>query len=161
MSNQHETSKTSMTTTSKKTVKKSKIKAQKKATAHRHNSKRIQRKQRVQFLKAFEQKLSIDMGGSAVVFQVGMTKEPDKKGIKNKSKGKQAWKAVKTQKKNKPTKEFVLTFQPPTFVLDQDLQPSTFQPLTFGLDQDLQPLTFHPPTFGRATPMNACSPCSM
>jgi hypothetical protein len=153
MTNQHETSTaTTMATTkasakasSKKTLKQLKSKAHKKAAAHKHTSKRIQRKQRAQCFKAFEQKLSIDMEGSAVNFRVGMAKEePEQKGIKNKNKGKQAWKTVKPQKKSKQTKQSVLTFHPPTFVFDRDLQPSTFHPPTFG-----QSLTFFSPTFGQ------------
>jgi hypothetical protein len=141
MTNQHQTT---TTTTSKQTVKKakSKIKACKKAASRKHNRARPDRKHRAQFLKAFEKMLSIDREGSAVIFRVGMTKAPEQKGIKNKSKGKQEWQAVKPTRRSKKTKPFVLTFPPPTFVLDQDH------------DQDFQPLTFHPPTFGRATPVD-------
>ena len=141
MTNQHQTT---TTTTSKQTVNKAKSKAKacKKATSRKHNRARPDRKQRAQFLKAFEKMLSIDREGSAVIFRVGMTNEPNQKGIKNKSKnkGKQAWQVVKSTRSCKKTKPSVLTFPPPTFVLDQD--------------QDFQPLTFHPPTFGRATPVD-------
>jgi hypothetical protein len=143
MSNQHQS--TSMIT-GKKTAKKTKVKACKKAGARKHNRARPDRKERAQLLKAFEQMLSIDREGSAVIFRVGMTKEPKQKGIKDKSKNKrkQAWQAVKPSRRSKKTKPSVLTFPPPTFVLDQDQDQDQ--------DQDFQPtMTFHPPTFGRAT----------
>jgi hypothetical protein len=149
MSNQHQTTTTTTTTTtSKQTVKKAKSKAKakafKKAGARKHNRARHDRKQRAQFLKAFEQMLSIDREGSAVIFRVGMAKDPEQKGIKIKikNKGKEAWQVAKPTRRSKQTKPSVLTFPPPTFVLDQDQ------------DQDFQPLTFHPPTFGRATPVD-------
>jgi hypothetical protein len=122
------------------------LKVQKKATARKHNRERSSRKERAQFVKAFERILSLDSGGkggSAVVFRVGMKSEPKQNGIKNKNtnknKGKQA---IKTEEKSKQTKLCVLTFPPPTFVLDQDK------------GQVVQPLTFHPPTFGRVTPVD-------
>jgi hypothetical protein len=161
MSTEHHTTTTTMTATSKKTAKKPRrkahkkagvgpgpgaLKVQKKATARKHNRERSSRKERAQFVKAFERILSLDSGGkggSAVVFRVGMKSEPKQNGIKNKNtnknKGKQA---IKTEEKSKQTKLCVLTFPPPTFVLDQDK------------GQVVQPLTFHPPTFGRVTPVD-------
>jgi hypothetical protein len=134
MSNQHQTNPT------KKSSKKAKAKACKKATSRKHNRARPDRKQRARFLKAFEQMLSIELEGSAVIFRVGMAKDPEQKAIKNKSKNKakQAWQPVKSTRRSEKTKPSVLTFPPPTFVLDQD--------------QAVQLLTFHPPTFGWATP---------
>jgi hypothetical protein len=156
MSNQHQaTTTTTMTTSKKTTAKKARskaykkagaaLKAQKKATARKHNRGRPSRKERAQLVKAFEQMLSMDAGeaGSAVIFRVGM-QEPKQKGIKNKNKnkGKQAQQVVKTEQKSKQDKLCVLTFPPPTFVLDQDK------------GQSVHPLTFHPPTFGRTTPVD-------